>query len=52
VGAENFEWIVDAVASMAIQRAQQPADTPRYQWSAFLENQNAGRLAATRGDVS
>ena len=46
VGADNFEWIVDAVAKMAIERAKEPADQPRFQWSAFLENRNAKGLAA------
>lgn len=43
VGEQNFEWIVDAVAKMAIERALEPHDTPRYQWSAFLENRNAAK---------
>jgi hypothetical protein len=46
VGAENFEWIVDAVAKMAIERAQEPADQPRFQWSALLENRNAKAVAS------
>ncbi len=41
VGPENFKWIVDAVAEMAIARAQQPAALPPYRWSALLENQAA-----------
>lgn len=51
VGAANFEWIVDAVAKMAIERALEPAEVPRYQWSAFLENRHATRTAAaSQGD--
>jgi len=41
VGPENFKWIVDAVAEMAIARAQEPAAAPAYRWSAFLENRAA-----------
>ena len=41
VGPENFKWIVDAVAEMAIARAQQPAARPPYRWAALLENQAA-----------
>lgn len=53
VGAENFEWIVDAVAQMSIERALEPAGAPRYQWSAFLENRNVnGPATAFRGDKS
>ncbi len=38
VGRDNFNWVVKAVADMAIARARQPAD-PRmdYHWSRFLE---------------
>lgn len=36
VGRDNFEWILDAVARMAIQRVSEPAEKPPYHWSAFL----------------
>lgn len=36
VGAENFRWIVDAVAEMAIQRATEPADPAPYHWAKLL----------------
>ena len=37
VGAENFAWIVDAVAGMAVKRATSPARKKKdYRWSAFL----------------
>lgn len=36
VGPDNFEWIVDAVASLAIERAQAPAAQPPFHWSAYL----------------
>jgi hypothetical protein len=38
VGPDNFEWIVSAVAEMAISRALEPASVPVYHWSAFLDN--------------
>ncbi len=37
VGADNFRWIVDAVATMAVTRALEPAGTAApYHWSKFL----------------
>jgi hypothetical protein len=44
VGPENFRWIVDAVAEMAIRRAQEPKHVPLpYNWSKFL---NGRQVAA------
>jgi len=40
VGPENFNWIVEAVAEMAVSRAQQPAALAPYRWSAFLDNRS------------
>ena len=36
VGPENFRWIVDAVAEMAIARALGPPETPAMRWDRFL----------------
>jgi hypothetical protein len=36
VGAENFSWIVDAVAAFAVTKAQEPPAPPAYRWSAML----------------
>lgn len=36
VGRENFDWIVNAVAEMAIKRASEAALAPLYHWSNFL----------------
>ncbi len=36
VGPENFRWIVDAVAQMAVERALAPAESLPYHWSQFL----------------
>ena len=41
VGPENFAWIVNAVADMAIQRALEPASVPRFKWSSFLQGDRA-----------
>src|SRR5437660_3490640 len=46
VGPDNFRWIVDAVAEMAIARAQQPAGGALvYQWSRFLAGKGTGSAA-------
>jgi hypothetical protein len=52
VGAANFEWIVEAVSKMAIDRALEPATAPRYQWSSFLDNKKSASRAAALGDRS
>ncbi len=36
VGRENFEWIVNAVAEMAVEKAVAPPQPAEYRWSAFL----------------
>jgi hypothetical protein len=41
VGPENFRWIVDAVAQMAVERARQPVAAAPYRWSAYLQSQAA-----------
>ncbi len=43
VGADNFRWIVDAVAEMAVRRAQGPPETPPYNWADFLRGSRAGK---------
>jgi hypothetical protein len=47
VGADNFRWIVDAVAEMAVERALEPkgAALP-YNWWKFL----AGQSSKAHGD--
>jgi len=47
VGPENFKWIVDAVAAMAVERAQAPKAEPLpYNWWKFLAPERAA--AGTR----
>ncbi|HWD00095.1 MAG TPA: hypothetical protein VG456_25225 [Candidatus Sulfopaludibacter sp.] len=36
VGPENFRWVVDAVAQMAVDRATGPAQNLPYHWAQFL----------------
>ena len=36
IGAENFEWLVESMANLAIERALEPARAPEYHWSQFL----------------
>jgi len=36
VGPENFRWVVDAVAEMAVERALAPAEQLPYHWSRLL----------------
>ncbi len=37
VGPQNFKWIVEAVADMAIERALRPSEAPlEYRWAHFL----------------
>jgi hypothetical protein len=36
VGEENFRWIVDAVAEMAVARAVAPPEPPEMRWAQFL----------------
>lgn len=37
VGAENFEWIVDAVARLAVKKAEEPVQPLELRWAAMLK---------------
>jgi hypothetical protein len=37
VGQANFDWVVSAVAELAVRRATDPAPPADYRWSAFLK---------------
>ena len=37
VGPVNFEWVVNAVAELAVKKAVEPAVAPDYRWAAFLK---------------
>ena len=54
VGQENFDWIVDAVARMAVERAQaNDGQGPELRWAALLGHQaelaGAAKKAAKKG---
>jgi glutathione synthase/RimK-type ligase-like ATP-grasp enzyme len=36
VGPDNFEWVVNAVAEMAVKKALEPAQPPDLRWARFL----------------
>jgi hypothetical protein len=36
IGEENFEWLVENLANLAIERALAPKSAPEYHWSQFL----------------
>ena len=36
VGRANFDWVVNAVADLAIKKATEPASSKAYRWDAFL----------------
>jgi hypothetical protein len=36
VGRDNFRWVVDHVAEMAVERALAPPETPELRWASFL----------------
>jgi glutathione synthase/RimK-type ligase-like ATP-grasp enzyme len=36
VGEDNFRWIVDRVAEMAVARARSPSEKPELRWARFL----------------
>ncbi len=49
VGEENFRWIVDAVATLAVERAQaNEGMTPELRWANFLNGHHAIQTTASR----
>ena len=40
VGSENFQWVVDHVAEMAIGRALAPRETLQLRWASFLSGES------------
>ena len=47
VGKENFEWIVDAVARLAVKKAQKPV-TPELRWAGLLNGGGAQKAPAKK----
>jgi hypothetical protein len=45
VGEANFKWIVDAVANLAVAKAQNPTQ-PELRWASFLSGHGGGTAAA------
>lgn len=41
VGHANFEWIVNAVAELAIRKAVEPPGVPDYRWAALLRGRDS-----------
>ncbi len=51
VGTDNFAWVVNAVAELAVQRAlSQDRTSVDYRWSAFLKGGHGGNDATPAGD--
>src|SRR3954464_1985304 len=48
VGAENFTWIVNAVADLAVKYAQEGRALPEYRWSSFLNGATTPRAPVKR----
>ena len=49
VGAANFEWIVSAVADMAIAKAKTAPHVPELRWSTLLGGKTARAAKRTAG---
>jgi hypothetical protein len=45
VGEESFRWIVDAVAKLAVKKAQEPPSVPELRWAQFLGGQKTAVAA-------
>jgi hypothetical protein len=52
VGAANFEWILRAVADMAIARAKTGPHVPELRWAAFLGSKTAKAKARSKKPAS
>ena len=49
VGQENFDWIVNDVAELAVRKAKQHTGlSPEYRWSAFLSGYNDEAAASAK----
>jgi hypothetical protein len=46
IGKENFEWLVESMANLAIERAMTPAQLPEYHWAHFLTDQQTKTVGA------
>lgn len=41
IGQENFEWLAESLANLAIERAAAPVELPEYRWAQFLTEKQA-----------
>jgi hypothetical protein len=49
VGSENFEWVVNAVAELAVKKALSDENPAReLRWAAFLAGEKPSGMAAAR----
>jgi len=46
IGQENFDWLVENVASLAVSRALKPAAAPEYRWAQFISEQKTEAATA------
>jgi glutathione synthase/RimK-type ligase-like ATP-grasp enzyme len=52
VGPDNFEWIVDAVAKLAVKKTQSAPALPELRWSAFLNGKGSAAMKAAPKKVT
>jgi glutathione synthase/RimK-type ligase-like ATP-grasp enzyme len=52
VGAENFTWIVNAVADLAVKYAQEGHTLPEYRWGSFLNGAAASKAPVKRSSAA
>jgi glutathione synthase/RimK-type ligase-like ATP-grasp enzyme len=43
VGEDNFAWIVEKVANLAVKKAQNPVKSPEFRWASFLGAESAAK---------
>jgi glutathione synthase/RimK-type ligase-like ATP-grasp enzyme len=46
IGEENFEWLVESVANLAVDLVMKPARAPEYHWSQFLSEKQTKAAAS------
>ena len=52
VGEENFQWIVDKVAELAVKKAQNPVKAQEFRWASFLGAEGAAKKAPAKKAVA
>ena len=46
VGEENFQWILEKVANLAVKKAQNPVAKPEFRWAGFLGAETTSKAKA------